>query len=193
MPGKQQIKSISNPLHRELIHTVIESVVLVFIGAAAIWLHARWRWGISIPGHHGLEFMILLMTSRIHTRQRFSSLWFMLGAGLMIAMPFMGFKNPVAAVGYLLPAVFLDAGYLLIPRLSRKVLWLMILGGLAYLTIPLYRLGLSWITSIPYPTAIRYGTPLIPLAGFLVFGMAGSFLGAGFSFGICKRKFSNHA
>jgi len=171
MPGKLQIKSISNPLHRELIHTVIESVVFVFIGAAAVWLHARWRWGINLPGHHGLEFMTLLMASRIHARQRFSSIWFMLGAGLMIAMPLMGFKNPVAAVGYLLPALLLDAGYLLTPRLSRKILWLMILGGGAYLTIPLYRLALSWITSIPYPTAIRYGTPFIPLAGFLLFGM----------------------
>ncbi len=181
MIGKQQTKITSGILVPNISHNVREAVILFFVGALAMFIHARFRWGASLPGHHGLEFMAILMASRINVQMKWSSVFITLGIGTMIALPFMGFKNPVTALGYLLPVIVLDIFYSNLKDRWRKVWLLAIIGGVAYMAVPMYRILLMAV-GFPYPVVIKYGSVVAPLAGFFSFG----FLGAGFAAGLFK-------
>lgn len=188
MIGKQQTKSISKSLAHSLPALSIEALLLFFVGALAMFIHARFRWGMNIPGHHGLEFMALLTSGRYVSKIRMSSVFMALGIGVMIIMPFMGFKNPVSALGYIFPVLLFDLMYSNIPEKWRKAWVTALAGGLAYMTVPLFRLILLFTIDLPYPAAIKYGTPLAPLAGFFAFGLLGSFFAAGLITQIKKKK-----
>lgn len=186
MIGKQQINSTSRSLAPDLSATVIEAVLLFLTGAFAIFLHAKFRIGISIPGHHGLDFMALLLAGRMVSKVKFSSVFMAMGIGLMIFLPFIGFKNPISAMGYMLPVFILDLVYSNLPESKRKAWILAIVGGLSYMAVPLFRILLMAVTGIVYPAAVKYGTPLAPVAGFFLFGMIGSGFTAGL-FSIIKK------
>ena len=181
MIGKQQTKITSGILVPNISRNVSEAIILFFVGALAMFIHARFRWGASLPGHHGLEFMAILMASRVNVRIRWSSVFITLGIGAMIALPFMGFKNPITALGYLFPVLLLDALYSNLPDKWRKVWLLAIIGGIAYMAVPLYRILLMAV-GFPYPVVMKYGSIIAPLAGFFSFGL----LGSGFALGLFK-------
>ena len=182
MIGKQQINSTSRSLAPEATFAIIEAILLFLTGAFAIFLHARLRLGINIPGHHGIHFMALLMAGRMISKVRFSSVFMALGIGVMILLPFMGFKNPISAMGYMLPVLTLDLIYSTLPEKMRKTWILAFVGGFSYLMVPLFRLLLMTLAGIAYPSALKFGSPLVPVAGFLLFGLIGS----GITVGIVK-------
>ncbi len=189
MTGKQQTKPISRILAPSLTNQTIEAIVLLLLGALAMFVHARFRWGnANIPGHHGIEFMAILMACRLTTQFKWSSVFMVIGIGSMVALPFLGFKNPISALGYMLPVVALDLMYTSIPK-RFHVKWLLaVLGGLAYAMVPIYRLVLSVSAGIPYPSALKHGSILIPIAGFFFFGLIGAGLAVGIVFTIKSRK-----
>ena len=130
------------------------------------------------------------MTARIHSKMKWSSVFMVLGIGTMIVLPFVGFKNPVSALGYLLPVIALDVFYKFFG--TKKHLWLLTLvGGLSYMVVPIYRILLMSLSGIPYPAAVKYGTVFAPLAGFFVFGLLGSGLALGLSLTIKNMKNEN--
>ena len=174
MIGKQQINSISRSLAPDISASVIEAVLLFLTGAFAMFLHAKLRIGISIPGHHGLDFMALLLAGRMVSKVKYSSIFMAMGIGVMIFLPFIGFKNPVSAMGYMLPVFIFDLVYSNLPKRIRKIWILSIIGGLSYMTVPLFRIILMAVTGMAYPAAVKYGTPFAPVAGFFLFGMLGS-------------------
>ena len=110
-----------------------------------------------------------------------------LGMGIVIAMPVMGFRKPISAIGYLFPALVMDLMFQFAPRTRKNLLWLTVIGGAVYMLVPVYRILLSLITTIPYQTVIKHGSVVVPLAGFLIFGMVGSLLGSGLVLGLKTR------
>lgn len=188
MTGKQLTRHTSKSLVHKYSGLTIEATLLFLLGVLAMFLHARFRWGTQIPGHHGIEFMALLTAGRFASRIRLSSIFMAMGIGIMVIMPFMGFKNPVSALGYILPVLFFDLIYSNLPERFRKVWIFAIAGGLSYMAVPLFRIILMLTIGMPYSAALKYGTPLAPLAGFLVFGFIGSFFAAGLSKSIKKKK-----
>lgn len=188
MIGKQLTKYTSRSLVHRLPGLSIEASLLFLVGVLAMFLHARFRWGTSIPGHHGIEFMALLTASRHITKIRLSSVFMALGIGTMVIMPFMGFKNPVAAIGYILPVLIYDLAYSNIPERLRKSWILALAGGLAYMSVPIFRIILLLTIGMPYSAVLKFGTPFAPLAGFFAFGFVGSIFAAGLLKRIKKKR-----
>jgi len=188
MTGKQLTRHTSKSLAHKYSGITIEAMLLFLLGVLAMVLHAKFRWGAQIPGHHGIEFMALLTAGRFASRIRLSSIFMAMGIGVMVIMPFMGFKNPVSALGYIFPVIVFDLVYSNLPERFRKAWIFAIAGGFSYMLVPLYRIILMLIIGMPYSAAIKYGTPLAPLAGFLAFGFIGSFFAAGLTKSIKKKR-----
>lgn len=141
----------------------------VLSGFTAIGLHGAFRYPLNIPGHHGLEFMALLTAASLYSGKRESGFLFSLGAG--IGMPLFGILNPFSILAYLLPGVIfgLLSG-------QKKALWLLPLtGGLAYLSIPLFRLLVHFLFGVPVMSFAKYGY-FLTSANFFVFGLLGSLI-----------------
>ena len=188
MTGKQLTRYTSKTLAHKYSGIMIEAMLLFLLGVLAMFLHAKFRWGIQIPGHHGIEFMALLTAGRLASKIRMSSIFMALGIGVMVILPFVGFKNPVSALGYIFPVIIFDLVYSNLPERFRKTWIFAIAGGLAYMIVPLYRMILLITIGMPYSAALKYGTPFAPLAGFLIFGLMGSFFALGLAKTLKKKK-----
>ena len=186
MSGKQQQKSISVLSHSSVYGKVAEYVILFGIGILAILLHARLRTPLNIPGHHGLEFMALLMAGRVASKIKWASSISSLGIGFVLLFPVFGFKDPFMGFNYMLPGLFIDVLYNLTRNLKWQMLILALIAGLAYFTIPLSRLFIHALTGYPYSSFLKFGY-FIPVVNYFFFGLAGGFTGAGITIAI-KNK-----
>nr|NQU90976.1 hypothetical protein [Bacteroidota bacterium] len=155
-------------------------IFLAGLGAVAILLHARFRSPINIPGHHGIEFMALLLLGRMSSHLKMASSISSLGIGMLLLTPAFGFHNPFMGFNYMLPGLFLDLYFNLGEKLRRNILFLSVISGLAYLAVPLSRLIITASTGYPYGSFIKFGY-FLPLFSYGAFGIAGGLLGSGIS------------
>jgi len=171
---------------------LLEVLFLLGIGAVAILLHARLRTPLNLPGHHGIEFMGLLLLGRMSSRLRFASTISSLGIGLLLLFPVFGFNDPMMGFNYMLPGFFLDTYYQLGGKLNKNLWYLGIIAGLSYITIPFSRLIISAFTGYQYGAFIKHGL-LAPFFSYLFFGLGGGFFGTGVYkiFNRLISKFSN--
>lgn len=183
MNGKQQPKSISARSHNSVVVNVAEYAVLFGIGIIAIILHARLRTPLNIPGHHGLEFMAILMAGRVVSNIKWASTISSLGIGFILIFPVFGFKDPFMGFYFMLPGIFIDLFYNLTRYFKWHLLILSLIAGFAYFTIPLSRLFIHALTNYPYSSFIKFGY-FIPVVNYFFFGLAGGFFGAGISLAI---------
>jgi len=187
MNGKHYQKTISVKSHSKVLPRILEILLLLGAGMIAILLHVRFRTPFSIPGHHGLEFMAILMLARVRSNLRFASSISSLGIGLLLIFPVFGFSDPMAGFNYMLPGILLDVLYRAFPGERKHFIFIGIIAGLAYFTIPFSRLMIHLSTGYPYGTFIKYGT-WGPLLSFFSFGMIGGILGFSFDRGVRKLK-----
>lgn len=187
MSGRQQQKSISVLSHNSFVRNIAQYAVLFGIGILAILLHARLRTPLNIPGHHGLEFMAILMAGRIASNLKWASTISSLGIGFILLFPIFGFKDPYMGFIYMLPGIFIDVFYNITRYFKWQILVLTLIAGAAYFTIPLSRLFIHAFSSYPYSSFIKFGY-FIPVVNYFFFGAAGGFFGAGITMAI-KNKF----
>lgn len=180
MNGKLHQKHILSRSHSSYLTTVLEHVLLIGLGMLAIVLHARLRTPLNMPGHHGLEFMAVLLAGRMSSRLPAASSLSSAGIGLLLLFPVLGFSDPFMGFNYMLPGFFLDLVWNLSSERKHQLLLMIPAAGVAYLMIPLSRLMLSWITAYPYNSFLKHG-PVAVLAGYGMFGLAGGVLGSGLS------------
>ena len=91
--------------------------------------------------------------------------------------PFLGFNDPFLPVVYLLMGVVIDLLYRL-PRIFREnFLLFTLLGGIAYMIIPLSRIVIHF-SGLHYYGSIARGGYLYPVLTHFLFGAAGAMLGA---------------
>jgi hypothetical protein len=164
----------------------LEYLILFGIGALAILLHARLRTPLNIPGHHGLEFMALLMAGRAASRIPWASSVSSMGIGLLLLFPVFGFKDPFMGINYMFPGIFIDLVYPYIRQFKYQILLLVLFSGTAYALIPLSRLTIHLISGYPYGAFVKHGY-FMPFAGFFVFGLAGGFAGWGITHSLLKK------
>jgi hypothetical protein len=176
MNGKLHQKSLSRVSQTNLA-TVIEMLIPVVLGIAAIVAHARYRSHINLPGHHGLEFMALLLISFSSSKIKWSSYFFSLGVAAFVYVPFLGFKSPLVAMVYILPGVVFGLLSSLAVIKKYRIIFLAVFGGLAYASIPIFRLILWLTTGITHKSVMI--SPVSTITFFFMFGIAGSLLGLG--------------
>ena len=91
----------------------------------------------------------------------------------------------MAGFNYMLPGLLLDVLYIAFPGERKEFIFIGIIAGLAYVSIPISRLIIHWSTGFPYGTFIKYGI-WGPLLSFFSFGMIGGILGISIETGIRK-------
>lgn len=180
MNGKQLTRTSSAESLKLTIPLWLEYLLLFGIGIMAILLHARLRTPLNLPGHHGLEFMAVLMAGRVMSRLPWASTISSLGISFVLLFPWFGFSDPFMGINYMLPGFVVDLLFNLTRNYKRQLLVLSLIAGLAYLTIPVSRLIIHFSTGYPYKSFLKHGY-LIPLAGYFVFGLSGGLFGSGVS------------
>lgn len=154
-----------------------ELLLFVGLGAGVVVLHAVFRWPLRLPGHHGLEWMALLLVGRCVSSHRWSASLSSLSASALSVLPFWGFGDPFVWLVYLLPGLVIDAGFRLSCYWRENIWFLAALGGLAHGSKPLARAALSALSGWPYGSLL-HGLAY-PLGTHILFGFLGGLLGAG--------------
>lgn len=163
-----------------------EALLLISGGVLAVVLHRAFDMSLGLPGHHGIEWMALLIMGRMSSRFRGAGTLASVGASLASTVPFLHGGNPYAWLFYLLPGISMDFAFRYLPRYANQIWFLVLLGGLAHLTKPIGQLIVNLITGWPFGS-FRFGI-LYPFAGHILFGMIGGLLGASIVRGI--RRYS---
>jgi len=188
MNGKQQIRSISGQYPDQALDKVLQAIALILLGVLAITLHARLRYPLSLPGHHGMEFMAILVAGRMLSNLKYAGSFTSLGTGLILLFPIFGFKDPFMGFNFMLPGLVIDAAYLVVRNNKYLPYFLAFFSAVAYASIPISRIVLQDFSGYVYPNLQKYGTPLYPLFSHAFFGLIGGFAGIGISFIIKPKK-----
>ncbi len=178
--GEFQARTISVRTHSQSIARLLEVLMLLALGVVAIALHARFKSPLSIPGHHGLEFMALLMLGRLSSNMKYASSLSSLGMGVFLLFPFVGFSDPMMGYNYMLPGFMLDLSYRWLGSSRFKLLLLAIFAGFSYMLVPLSRLLVNLTTGYQYGAFLKHGF-VLPFVSWFFFGLAGGLLGTGIS------------
>ena len=187
MNGILSQKTISKAYQTNTLSLVLEILMLLTLGVSAIVLRSYLRIPLGIPGRHGLEFMALLMIGRRVSKLPFASVIAMIGATSFMFVPFIGIKDPFLPVIYLIMGVVLDVLYFAFRNPANRLAILSLIGGLAYMVIPISRLGVYLFTGILERSFIKSGF-IVPILSHFAFGVAGALLGAGLVYSVKKIK-----
>jgi hypothetical protein len=138
-----------------------------------VLLHTSVDWGLGIPGHHGLEWMGLLMFGRTLSRERHAATVTALSAGGLALLPVTGL-NPSAAASYLLAGLVVDALHRLLRRPGPAALG--VVAALGHATKPVWKLAAT-MGATAHLGSMSNGLALT-LGGHLLFGFVGGVAGA---------------
>jgi len=152
-----------------------EALLLLGSGVLAVVLHRSFDTSLGLPGHHGMEWMALMILGRASSRFRGAGTLTGIGASLASTVPFLQGGNPFAWLFYLLPGLVMDFAFCYFPGVTNKVWFMVLVGGLAHVTKPIGQLTVNLITGWPFGS-FRYGV-LYPFASHLLFGMIGGLVG----------------
>jgi len=139
-------------------------------------LHRAYDLSLGMPGHHGIEWMALMIIGRASSRFRGAGSLTSIGASFASTLPFLQGENPFTWLFYLLPGPVMDIAYRYLPRYANKLWFMMVLGGLAHATKPVGQLTMNLITGWPFGS-FRYGVAF-PFVSHFFFGMIGGLIGA---------------
>mgnify|MGYP006883060621 CR=1 FL=1 len=179
MNGNVQQKSLSREFLTNLtLEKILEVILLIIAGSMAIVLHARLRTPINVPGHHGIEFMTIILAARLSSSMKWASSISALGIGIFILFPVLGFSDPMSGFNYMLPCFMLDFVYNVSKNTKYRKLVLTLGAGLAYMMVPLSRIIFSMTTGYIFPSFLKHGM-ITPMFSFFFFGLAGGALGTG--------------
>ena len=183
--GKWQAKSIISSVPASWAWA-LEALLLFALGGLAMVLHAKMRIPIRVPGHHGLEFMALMIGGRSISRMPIASTVSGMGVAAFCLLPFLGFRDPFMPIVFFIPGLLIDLGFNVFPKLKAKVWFLGLVAALAHVSIPVTRTIISLVTGYQYGSL--QGGLLYPLSTYLEFGLMGGLLGAGVVWAFRRKK-----
>lgn len=152
--------------------------VLLIAGTAATVLHSKLHWPLRLPGHHGLEWMAILLFARCASSYRWAAVIVAIGAASSSAVPIWGFKEPgySYALAYLAQGLALDLLCMSGMRLRQWLIALALFGAIAHATKPF----VHWL--LLQGVGGHYGSVSRGLwyavASHLMFGFTGALAGA---------------
>ncbi|MGE3500086.1 MAG: hypothetical protein AB7N53_19670 [Candidatus Binatia bacterium] len=107
------------------------------VGLLGVVAHASIHLPLKLPGHHGLEWMALLMFARVVARSPWAATVAATSAAGLSYVPVWGFHETTIGLSYLLSGIIVDAGFRLL-RTQRAAL-LACLAALAHAAKPLWK------------------------------------------------------
>jgi len=142
-----------------------------------------------MPGHHGLEWMALLLFGRMQSGSRWAGLQVALGAvathtWYAAAGPSALSVTPIFA--YLLNGLCVDLLFRYTPGGLPVFVKGIILGGIGFMTKPLFLDGTVLLLGLHYGSAAKYGY-FLPIVSHFVFGSIGGICGVGLAAATRKR------
>ncbi len=176
MNGTSSLKNISKSFPTEWTLPWWEALLLIGGGVMAVVLHRALDSSLGLPGHHGIEWMALMIIGRTSSRFRGAGTLTSIGASFASVLPFLHGDNPFTWIYYLLPGPVMDLAFHYLPRYANKLWFMVLLGGLAHVTKPIGQLTVNLLTGWPVGS-FRFGV-VYPFASHLLFGMIGGLLGA---------------
>lgn len=176
MNGTSSLKNISKAFPTEWSLHWLEALLLIGGGVMAVVLHRAYDLSLGVPGHHGIEWIALMMIGRASSRFRGAGTLTSLGASFASALPILHGDNPYTPLFYLLPGPVMDFAFRYFQVDASKLWFMVVIGGLAHATKPVGQLITNLITGWPFGS-FRYGV-LVPFGSHLFFGMIGGLLGA---------------
>jgi hypothetical protein len=155
---------------------VVELALLAAAGLAAALLHEAFRWPLKLPGHHGLEWLAILMAARLLSQRPGAALAVAGGAALG-ALGLMGTEPNAQRAGiYLVQGLVLDGLFLLLRGGVAPFLLAPLLGATVHALSPLVK------NALLLPGAATLGSLsqglAWPLATHAAFGAVGALCGA---------------
>lgn len=149
--------------------------MLVAAGAVGALLHLSFRWPLQLPGHHGLEWLAILMTARMLSQRQGAALTVALGAAAT-TLAFGGLDNVLRPSIYLLQGAALDGLWLLL-RGRATAVWLALpLGALVHALSPMMK-NLLAVAGGTVSGSLAQGLAW-PLMTHALFGGIGALVGA---------------
>lgn len=185
MDGKSYQKTISRAFPTSVTAQVAEFVMLALIGAVGVLLHAYFRIPLGLPGHHGVIYMAILLSGKLLSNKSYAGSLSSIGAAAMLLMP-LGFKDPFIPVIYLFPGFIVDVLFYSFKRINSKVIFLALICGLAYMSIPLTRIVITMVTGFPFGSFITGF--FYPFFTHFIFGFTGGLIASGAFLIFRKRK-----
>jgi hypothetical protein len=148
-------------------------LLLIGLGAAIPVLHALLHWPLKLPGHHGLEYMALMMFGRTVVDHRWAALTIATSAAVTSFIPVFGFNELGMRFSFLLAGLTVDLLYRYVPWRNPVVLAAM--AALAHATKPL------WKSVAAAGWNLKFGSLAsgvgFPLMTHLCFGFVGGMIG----------------
>jgi hypothetical protein len=176
MNGTSSLKSTLKSFPTEWSLSWIEALLLIGSGVVAVILHRAFDTSPGLPGHHGIEWMALMIIGRASSKYRGAGTLTSIGASFASVLPFLHTDNPFTWLFYLLPGPLMDLAFRYLPRYANKLWFMVLLGGFAHATKPVGQLIVNLISGWPFGS-FRFGV-VYPFASHLFFGMIGGLLGA---------------
>ncbi len=122
--------------------------------------------------------MALFMIARNFSKMHMAGTITAIGGGGLMLIPFFGFTNPFLPLIYIAMGVGLDLFYYMFKSFKPATLFFILMGGLAYMIIPLIRLVLHFLSIYPYQSIMKAGILYTCLSHFL-YGALGAFVAVG--------------
>ena len=176
MNGTSSLKTALKTFQTEWSLSWLEALLLLGCGMMAVVLHRATDNGMGLPGHHGIEWMALMIIGRASSKYRGAGTLTSIGASFASVLPFLRGDNPFTWIYYLLPGPVMDLAFRYLPRYADKLWFMVLLGGLAHVTKPIGQVTVNLLTGWPVGS-FRFGVAY-PFATHLFFGMIGGLLGA---------------
>jgi len=187
MNGTSSLKNISKSFPIEWSLSWLEALLLIGGGVMAVVMHRALDNGLGLPGHHGIEWMAIMIIGRASSKFRGAGTLTSISASLASTLPFLHGENPFTWIYYLLPGPAMDLAFRYLPRYANKLWFMVLLGGLAHVTKPIGQITVNLLTGWPVGS-FRFGIAY-PFASHLLFGMIGGLLGGLIVLGI--NRYSN--
>ena len=176
MNGTSSLKNVSKASPTDWSLSWVEALLLIGSGMLAVVIHRNTDLNLGLPGHQGLTWMAILIIGRMSSRFRGAGSLAGIGASVATFIPALHTANPFTALFYLLPGPVMDFAFYYFPGLSKKLWFLILLGGLAHVTKPLGQLVVNGFMGWPFGS-FRFGV-VYPVVSHLLFGSIGGFIGA---------------
>ncbi|HQV64106.1 MAG TPA: hypothetical protein PKV19_08890 [Anaerolineales bacterium] len=176
MNGTSSLKTASKAFPTEWSLSWLEALLLIGGGVMAVVLHRALDTSLGLPGHHGIEWMAIMILGRASSKFRGAGTLTSMGASFASVLPFLHGDNPFTWVYYLLPGPMMDLAFRYLPRYANKIWFMALLGGFAHMTKPIGQVIVNLLTGWPIGS-FRFGI-VYPFASHLLFGMIGGLLGA---------------